>query len=247
MKKTILFLLFAGMGWACTNRHTPSQSNSTEQQEQPQEDAVVPSATFDSLINIFPVWTANTITEGVLDSRLKRFPYDRTIPRGMEKDFFPANNEERNMASHYEFYAGYRIDTASIHILFIRKDKDLCEYPNPDGGYPYSSSEVVTFSTKGEFIEKMELGRYGDFWCATLCGTRRPLRLHVEKTVRTDFEGDFVPFPIRVDEIEIRIATDGKILADTLRSYISYAKDEIDANGKWSFQWNRNEEEPVHK
>ena len=246
MKKTIIPLLFAGIVCTCTNRQTPSQSNSTEQQEQQQENAVVPSATFDSLINIFPKWTADTITNEVLSCRLEQFPYSRTIPKGMAEVYFLDNDEERNMASHYDFYGGFRIDTAACHILFVRRDLDEHNI-NDDGGYPYCSYEVMTFSTKGEFIDKMEVAKYGDFWSSTLCGTRQPLRLHVEKASKTDFDGDISPFPIYVDEIEVRIAADGKILTDTLRSYISYARDEEDANGMFVLQWDRNSEEPVHE
>ena len=86
-----------------------------------------------------------------------------------------------------------------------------------------------------------------EFWSGTLRGTRQPLRLHLEKSIKTDFEGEFTPFPVHIDEIVVRFAMNGKIIADTLRSYISYAKCEEDADGMLVHQWDRNEEEPVHE
>lgn len=247
MKNTISLFLLVGVICSCMNRNTaPSQSGSTELQEPPQKDAVVQTADFDSLVTMFPEWTEDSINKGVFESRIKQFPYNRTIPKRMTDTYFPLNEEERSVDNRYNYSAGYRIDTGAFHILFVKKELEGNNIED-DGGYPYCCYEVMTFSSKGRFLDKMEVARYGDFWSGTLCGTRQPLRLHVEKTVKTDFDGEFTPFPIYIDEIVVRLATNGKILADTLRSYISYAKREEDADGMSVHQWNRNDEEPAQQ
>lgn len=209
------------------------------------EEAIEQTSDFDSLVAIFPEWTKDTIGRGVFDSRLEEFPYSRTIPRRIADIYFPLNEEERSAASHYDYYAGYRIDTNALHILFVKRDLDAHEMKVD--GYPYCSYEVMIFSNEGKLVNKMELARFGDFWSGTIRGTRQPLRFHLEKSVRTDFDGEFTPFPIHVDEIEVRLGTNGSLLADTLRSYISYAEDKQDTDGMWIHQWDRSVEEPAYE
>lgn len=247
MKKTIFPLLLIGIICSCMNRHTnPSQSDSTAQEILEQTDTIVQTSDFDSLITLFPEWTEDSIGKRLFDSRIKQFPYNRTIPKRMADAFFSPDEEKQSMTSQYDYSGGYRIDTTGFHILFVKKDLEE-HHTNNNEVYPYCSYEVMTFSAKGEFIDRMEVARHGDFWSGTLRGTREPLRLHLEKSIKTDFEGEFTPFPVHIDEIVVRFTTNGKIIADTLRSYISYAKCEEDADGLLVHQWDRNEEESVHE
>lgn len=248
MKKTIAILLLAGIISSCVNRPSAqSHSESSEQQAPQQKEAGVQTEIFDSLVAMFPEWVEDSINIRVFDSKIEQFPYERTIPRGLTDIYFPLNEEERSMASHFGYSACHRIERPAFYILFVKKDLDEHDI-NDSGGYPYCSCEVMTFSTNGTAIDKMEVARFGDFWCGTLSGTRQPLCLHLEKCIKTDWEGGFTfPFPISIDEIEVRFATNGKILADTLRSYISYANGEEITDGVWMYHWNRNEEEPIHE
>lgn len=248
MKKTIIIHLYVAIFCSCRNNPTAQlQSDSTERQEPLQEDVIVQTSDFDSLVTMFPKWTDKAINKGVFESRTGQPPFNRAIPKRMADIYFPLSEEERSVASRYNYSAGYRIDTDTFHILFVTKDLDEHDINDDYEGHPYCSYEAMIFSTKGRYIDKMELARFGDFWSGTLSGTRQPLCLHVEKSVRTDFDGDFTPFPIHVDEIVVRLRANGRLLVDTLRSYISYAEDKEDTDGMFVHQWNRTLEEPAHE
>ena len=91
------------------NRHTnPSQGDSAAQEIPEQTDTIVQTSDFDSLITLFPEWTEDSIGKRLFDSRIKQFPYNRTIPKRMADAFFSPDEKKQSMTSQYDYSGGYQ-------------------------------------------------------------------------------------------------------------------------------------------